>query len=294
MEGIPVYSEDALAVRDVFSTAVKGIHFFVEDEGQENLYAEIISRALPRVSAFSVFGLGGKSNVIRHLDANHPVPAGVARVYILDRDFDDLLGKMVNARGVFYLDDYCIETSILDGASMLRMCVEERPRNRIADICEQFNYEREVGGWMPLLLSLHKLYVVAQKYSLNVRSTDRSIEEFTAQGRAYSICEKAVAAYGDQVYEAMVEQGCVKGRDNFDAIVDSVFEGEVDLLARLNGKYIFSLIYHRLRYLNLVGAVRRDSMIFRCVAHSGMGRLAGVSEKIIAYVSEVQPEVLVS
>lgn len=283
MSDLPAYSDAALSARDLFFASSKGVHFFVEDVHQENLYTDIIRKVLPSLGRFEVFGLGGKTAVIGHNQRAECPSTGIIRIYLLDKDFDDLLEKVVCKPDLFYLDDYCIETSIIDAACLVRLCVEERPRASCG--ASKFSYAEAMLEWMPLLERLHQAYVLVQRNGLSMQSCDQPIERFTRQGGASVIDGEAVEQYVRAVFDHLAAAGVVKSVPEFETLLLSALGDAPDRLKHINGKYLFSLVYHRLRSLDLVGPITRDSMIFRCVAYSGLQRLERVAGRISHYVN---------
>ena len=89
----PSRSEDGKAALDIFYSDFNDINFYVEDKGQENLYEEIFRKLFPQFRIARVFPLGGKAAVLRHATTADNERIAAFRAYILDRDFDYLLGR---------------------------------------------------------------------------------------------------------------------------------------------------------------------------------------------------------
>lgn len=88
---IPVRSPDGLAALDIFYDEFNDVHFYVEDIDQENLYESILRKLFPEHTIARIFPLGGKPSVIAHLSQSNSTRG----IYILDKDFDDLLNKKI-------------------------------------------------------------------------------------------------------------------------------------------------------------------------------------------------------
>ena len=149
-----------------------------------------------------------------------------------------------------------------------------------------FSFPDALQEWMPLLERLHQAYVLVQRNKLLMQSCDQPIEKFTRQGRASVIDSEAVEAYVKCVFDHLEASGVVSTSAEFEELLSSAMGDHQDRLRHINGKYLFSLAYHRLKSLGLVGPITRDSMIFRCVAHAGLQRLDRVCNRIREYVDQ--------
>ncbi|MFE0500499.1 DUF4435 domain-containing protein [Lysobacter soli] len=281
---IPQYSEDALSARDVFFNAVASVHLFVEDERLENLYEVILSRAFPRLKSFKVFPLAGKQNVLRHATAAHSKPAHVTRVYFLDRNFDDLCGKIVVREDIFYLDHYCIESVVFDEQALLAVCVDERPRVRKADLRRRLDYAGTLSSWLPSLDRLHRAFALSQLHNLGLQNVDSPIEMFTAGNDRSVIAEAKVDAYVASVSRALVTAGVISSEEDYPELSRLVFGTKRVDLRRVSGKILGRLHYHRLKRDDLCGNLQQDSLLIRCARASRFTRLRGFSKRVRAYM----------
>ena len=108
-ESFPSFSVGYRDAQSVFYEQFNDVDFFVEDEEQENFYYSILNKLFPGVQIEKITPLRGKPHVIQHAKNNH---AKRKSVYIVDKDFDDLLGKIYKQPNLFYLDKYSIENNL--------------------------------------------------------------------------------------------------------------------------------------------------------------------------------------
>lgn len=139
-EGMPSWSPDALAARDIFYYNLNEVNFYVEDEDQENLYQLILCQLFPKIQITQIFPLGGKINVIAHaMDADNQSNS-YRSIYLVDKDFDDLLGNIVKKANVFYLPKYCIENFLLEEAAVVEVAVEVQPKKTRGHLNQELAY----------------------------------------------------------------------------------------------------------------------------------------------------------
>src|SRR4051812_24509150 len=105
-DSLPIKTEAFLRGMDVLYFGFNDIEFYVEDEDQENLYLAIFKRLFPGVKLEKIFPLGGKKNV---RDEARLHVGNKKKVFVVDKDFDDLLGRKLSLPNLFYLDRYSIE-----------------------------------------------------------------------------------------------------------------------------------------------------------------------------------------
>lgn len=284
MSGIPRYSGQALADVDVLYQGLVDVHFFVEDEEMHNFYESLFARLFPWLKSFAVFPLSGKGSVVAHAQAHGLARAGRSlKIYLLDKDFDDILGKMVVQDNIFYLDDYSIESSVLDEASLLSICVEEQPRKRKAETRAILSYQRNLDGWLPLLDRLHRGFALVQKHGLPIRNVDQAPEAFCAGEDKSTLSEALVDSYIEDVAARLVIDGVIADESEFGELSRKVFGSRRVVFKHISGKFLSRLHYHRLKRLRLISNLKQDSMLMRCCATSDLCRLKNVKAKINRY-----------
>jgi len=130
-ESIPQKSEAFLNGQDIFYIQFNEINFYIEDENQENLYFVIFSKLFSNVNFKKIFPLRGKSNVLRKADYNKDIKT---KIFIVDKDFDDLLGKKILQSNLFYLEQYSIENYLINYNSLKEYVIEEQPKIKSREI----------------------------------------------------------------------------------------------------------------------------------------------------------------
>ena len=98
------YSEHGKAAQDLFVSEYATHIVYVEDSGAEVFYERLFQIMFPKLTDFDVVCMHGKSNVKNKM--SEPRVPGLGYIFIVDKDFDDLLGASVD--GLTYLDRYSI------------------------------------------------------------------------------------------------------------------------------------------------------------------------------------------
>lgn len=168
---IPAYSSDGLAVRDLFLADFQEVLFYFEDANHEVIYERLIGRLFPHLRFSTVFCLGGKSEVLKK--AKEAPQKGKARVFVLDKDFDDLLKKIEHLDELFYLRRYSLENYLVRWEDLKEILVEEfEGKLSLSKICELTSDFDEF--WKQIRTrseQLTRLFVVARRYEVGMPTT---------------------------------------------------------------------------------------------------------------------------
>lgn len=285
LEAIPVHSDAAKAAIDVLYSEIVPVHFFVEDEGQKNLYDIIFSRVFPRIGAFKVFPLSGKAGVIAHATASYAEMLGTKRVYVLDKDFDDLKGEMLELAGLFYLDEYCIENAILEEPALISLVIDEKPKMRIQDITREIDFRSTLKEWRPQLERLHRAFYVAQKFDLEIQNCSLPPERFTSQRSTWQFDATKILNYIDQVIMALINDGIIPDGDGYEDIAAECFPPQRGGTKHINGKFVLKLFLLKLKSRRLIGSVSHDSATIRLARYSKFRRISKFKRAVNGYLS---------
>ena len=109
------------------------VSVYVEDEGKEYFYDEIMKRLLRDNAVHTkVFGLGGKMQVVEKFNQQKRVALS-RKFFLIDGDFDELLGHVNPTHSHFHqLSRYDIESFLLEEYAFCKISQSERPRFSVA------------------------------------------------------------------------------------------------------------------------------------------------------------------
>ena len=285
MEGsIPVRSIAGLAARDIFYEQFNDVNFYVEDEDQENLYLELLKRTFPRLRITQIFPLGGKPNVIAH--AQDPVNSQQEHrsVYILDKDFDDLLANLVIQKNIFYLDHYCIENYLLQEEAIVQIAIESHPTKKRETLRSQIKFDAFYNSSVKSLDPLFRLFFAVQRFNLGLKNCDLKPEQFTIKGKPWEIEPNAILDYENTVYHKVNLTGIFSNTDEFEKFLKNAFPRKGPRNANISGKFLLGLVFHHLRHNAAIGNVAIDSLRYRLARNCSVGRLRNFGGRIKAFL----------
>lgn len=282
---IPTRSDAAMAARDVFFEQFNDVNFYVEDEDQENLYFELLHRQFPTLRISKIFPLRGKKNVIAH--AQDPVNKNRAAksVYILDKDFDDLLARVVAQNNIFYLEKYSIENYLLEEEAVVEVGVESRPVIQRDTMKAMLAYPRFHAGLVRGLKYLAKLFFVVQKYDLGLKNCDLAPQQFSVTGSHETLNTTAIDEYADKVLSSAKAAGIFAEEGELRAFLATAFPKTKYGDANVPGYFLLAFTFHHLKKHVAMGSVTIDSVRYRLAKNCSNMPLQGIAKRIRKYLA---------
>ncbi|WP_395047130.1 DUF4435 domain-containing protein [Flavobacterium sp.] len=163
--GLPTKSSSFFAGQDVLYGQFNDINFYVEDEDQESFYETILKKLFPDIKIEKIFPLGGKDPVIK---AAKLTTTDKKKVYIVDKDFDDILKTKEAIPNLFYLKQYSIENYLTEETAIQKLIIEEKPKLKAPDVAATFSltdFQKETRN---LFSEIICSYLVIQKHCLGI------------------------------------------------------------------------------------------------------------------------------
>lgn len=196
-ESFPSISESYLYGQDIFWEQFNDINFYVEDTELQELYHQILRKLFPSIKIERIFPLNGKKNVIDEAIENKD---NKKKVYIVDKDFDDLHNRIEQIDNLFYLDRYCIENYLFEEISILEFVISENPKLKRKQILEVYNVNERINDILEKLLYINSLFYIVQKSSLPFENTSLHIACFLKKNQL-DLCQNKIANYKTKLLE---------------------------------------------------------------------------------------------
>lgn len=281
---IPTRSAVALGALDIFYARLNEVHFYVEDTEQENLYFTILKKHFPEINFSKIFPLDGKSNVLTH--AKDPANKGgmVKRVYIVDQDFDHLLGSVENIRSVFYLDRYCIENFLIEEDAMIEVIIENNPRIKAEDVRKSLKLNDFIRQSEDALRELFILFFSVQLFGLGIKNCASKAEEFCDPKKPWKISQSRINLYKDSVMRSAVPPKVSPPLT--EALMDSRLRAAQSTSPHqlISGKFLLAILFHFVKSKYSLGSTTFDSFVYRVAKNSNLDTLAPTAQKISEYL----------
>lgn len=271
--GFPEASVSFNRGQDILYRQFNDIDVYVEDTGKERLYYQLFKGLLPGIRLAKIFPLNGKENVIASAQSNN---ANKKKVYLVDLDFDEILGRKQSIRNLIYLKRYSIENYFVDEDAIKEQIREKTPSIKDAEIAVHFDYDLEVNRIARYLKKPALAAIVVQRYGLGVSYPAIELYEYTTYCNTGAYAVK-MNAFLSQVESALKNKD---GRYTLAAKIkkeESIIRGK-RMVDYIPGKWILNLLKGVLR--NLIYQKTEDSFKYSLAKDVNVNNLAFIVSEI--------------
>ncbi len=283
---VPSRSDGARAALDVFYDEFNDVNFYVEDDDQENFYYLIISKYFPDVSVSKIFPLGGKMQVIKH-SQKYAGDETKIRIYIVDKDFDDLLDQVVILDNLFYLELFAIENYVMEKQALIEVTVETSPKNGVAEITKRLNLDVVMDQIQKDVFEIFAFFYFVQKFNIDVKNTSERPEKFCMANQRWKLDHAALEKYRLRINKR--SRALRKTEISRGAIADLIPEymGS-DTDAVTCGKFSLLMIFHYMKSRYSFGSITFGSFVYRVAKNCELGGIAATMQKIQRHIDDVR------
>lgn len=281
---IPERSERGRAALDIFYDEFNEVNFYIEDSEQENFYFQIFKTHFPNVKIERIFPLSGKSSVIGHArdNSNSKIKA---RVYLLDKDFDDLLGKKIEQSNIFYLDKFCIENYLLEPKAFIEVAIECDPKLRFEPVKRAIDFEALLAEINDALSDLFAIFYLVQKHGLELKNCSEKPERFCLKNRLWKLDPSKLESYRIQFNELALQVGAppITTDMSIDVRLEGFGRSGKDEI--ISGKFVLAMFFHLLKHKFPVGNVSFSSLTYRLCKNCDLDEFRPVANRIKEYLA---------
>jgi hypothetical protein len=246
------YSPRAARAIGYLKKKYNDLEIFVEDTASQNMWIRLLRRLVPkRFKLKSVNMLGGKDKVIAacRLDQKKD---GRRKLYIVDGDFDFLLGKSKPKLMYLYrIGAYCVENLLLHHRGVTEVGTDCEANLSRQSVKLRFDSKSFKDHHLPTLRALFTVYAAANEVASSVKTTSLPVMPLTVTNAdgVISFCPiKVGARVRAVVREATKIAGVKQFRTARVAATKRASTLTIDQI--VSGKdYLFPLIWHQMRRL---------------------------------------------
>jgi hypothetical protein len=260
---MPSRSPDGQAALDIFYLDFNDVNFYVEDSEQENLYEVILRKFFPAIRISRIFPLGGKEAVLQHAAdiQNHTI--AIKKIYLLDKDFDDLLNNIKIDERIVYLDRYCIENYFIEEDAVVEVVIETHPKVRRDAVRSQLKVSVILEECAKSLLPLFSMFLYVQRFNLGLKNCDSKPEEYCHPKQLWVVRSELINQYLESIKLAARHLGIEPPL--IDIATDERLSDlrNASLHAIVSGKFLLAMIFHYIKSKFSLGSISYDSFRFR-------------------------------
>jgi len=272
-----------MAALDVFYSQFNDINFYVEDDEQENLYEVVFKKLFSELKITRIFPLGGKTAVLQHATSSSRTIKNF-RAYIIDRDFDYLLGKQFKHPNVFYLDRFCIESHVLEISAVVEVVIENQPKRRRAEVEAKLSLDARFFSIYRSLRPLFVLFFSAQRLELGVKNCSLPPEAFCKPKRLWELNDVAIVQYEADLRAAgqakLLDPPLVDPRTDF-RLSRATRASDHSLVS---GKFVAAMLFHYVKSNYSLGSITFESFVYRLAKNCGLVSMRPFAARVRAAV----------
>ncbi len=174
-----VHSDEALLSRVLFLASSTELNVFVEDDGKEYEYEEILERLLPEsIKINLIFPTGGKPRLEEAYELFGKSEEYGKCFFIADGDFYKALGRtQINASNFVYLEKYNIESYLIDESCIgifMRPILHEQ-LDKTKQIIDFPSWKSEISSYFKQIFALH---FIVQNNKLDIPNVSKGVGFF--------------------------------------------------------------------------------------------------------------------
>jgi len=220
------------------------IHIFVEDEGFENLYKVLMQKYSVRVE--HIFAKNGKESVLKAAESCSDTKC----VFIVDRDWDDLLGIMPTLKNVVVLSMHSIECYLINHSAFSGIVLTEYPKDNIDNLLGKKHFEEILTDVSDKFRPLFECFATMQMSDEKGKGCSYKPGHFQQKNQSCAPDEQQITRF---ISDSQV---------SIPHSVKSYFSDET-LTNRGHGKYMLHYTWEGVRHRTKVGKIEITKLMMR-------------------------------
>ena len=280
----PRYSEQGLSVRPAFFSRYNEVTIIVEDEGKENFYTEVFKRLFQEsLSIVRVLCVGGKGKVLSRMVERAGPAATRIEFYVIDGDFDELIGnECLDGPSFYRLRRYDIESYLVEETAICTVAQEQSPSSSVAQYKGPLNIDAWVHSVVGASVSLAACAALLQE--LDDRQTDfsQAIERHTGSDPTLPDVSNIMGYLGRVACEQKTVES-EKFSELLEAMLERIGISHTERIRWISGKHIFIPLVMRLIGSKTKSQLNKQSLCFRLAKHCEFPELVELRDRIMAF-----------
>ncbi len=253
------YSGQAYKLYDDYND----IHIFVEDEGFENLYKVLFNKYGMKIG--NIFSKNGKDAVLEA--AKTCIDSKC--VFLVDRDWADLLGIMSTLRNVVVLSMHSIESYLIDHNAFSGIVLGELPKCNINSLLGEMRFGEILADVSNKLRPLFMCFAAMQMSEERVKGCSHKPGRFQQNNRSCAPCEQKIA---DFISDSKISPPQLV-RDYF---------SDDDLTKNGHGKFMLHYVWEGVRQETTIRRIGMEKLVMRLAQLISTVELESLVEEVRA------------
>jgi hypothetical protein len=281
---IPQKSDAFLNGIDIFYVQFNDVNFYIEDKDQENFYYEIFKKLFPEIKLTKIFPLNGKDKVLKKAKRNKD---DKKKIFLVDKDFDDILGKKVKQSNLFYLEQYSIENYLVEENSLKQYIIEEKPKTKHKEISKSFKLIDCINSAAKMFHDLTLMHLYVQRMGLKIKNTSIPPERYLQFGPIISLKNSEIEKYENEIQTELNKiDRRLKVKSQIKKLKQHLkLSSCIDIIIHIPGKYLIKYVKCKIEHSFSLASRNIDSFIFRLARINDFANLEFFRVAVNKYLS---------
>lgn len=252
---------------------------FVEDEGKEKEYEITFRNYIENESCIPKYISAGDKPTMLSIYYNETLQNKEHMIFLLDKDFDEFLGKIVRGANVVYTKYYNIETIYISKTS-----VSDALKMNYPDIDDYFDYDKWIHTTIDSLKELLISFVLARKYDLHSvpSSYDKINEKIITSNKLNS---KWIEEYIKVVKNMFNEKNYIDARNEIINFIEKSYSNDYEKL--ICGKILFLLLSCEIKRQYKFKSEEKKNQLNTALAY-GIRLCGSGNDKFLGLISDIK------
>lgn len=292
LESPPEIPQRSLTSQGVFYRPLQEIEVFVEDEGSEVFYEELIYRLLDKKHrVVKVFPLRGRLNVItecQNYNDKHPA------LFIIDGDLSWVAGEPpLNIDRLFVHNCYCIENYLICENAASEIAFENCGAFSREYIKAKLNWPETRKSIETPLIELFCEFAVAHTLEPTLKTTSYGFDSVCTQRKKRAVPQfdaKKSASLAENVRKSVIAKS---GATAYQSLRDRIYERisvMPDPLDAVSGKdFLIPFLMFCIKQV-VHSNLTRDSFVLRLAKHCSLEKLVNLNRALVQEITRYEAQ----
>lgn len=202
------------------------------------------------------------------------------RIYILDKDFDNLKNTIINSPELIYLDRYCIENYLCESDAFVDLVIESNPKIKKQTIQEKLNMPTTLENTLNNVRNLFELFYAVQVFDLELKNCKSKPELFTKRGTHWKLNDSMVNDYKNQITNLARLKFQESDINAIQARIREQLNSVSECHKIAGGKFVLGLLFHYVKSNYNLGSITFESFVYRLAKNCSLESMQKISRKI--------------
>ncbi|MEP0190643.1 MAG: DUF4435 domain-containing protein [Erythrobacter sp.] len=176
------YNEQSIRAQNFLKRHYNDIDIVVEDSGNRNIWYFIIRSCVPKHIKLDSITLAGGRKAVENACKADQADDGRKRLYIVDGDFDYLLGKRKKRlKHLYRLRAFNVENLLFENDALLPIALSSDPLCAPGDVLDRLMMSDLIDEVSEPFIKLFEAYAISESFGSGIQTCNYKVERFCTE-----------------------------------------------------------------------------------------------------------------